>query len=265
MIHRIRFYSLVAACVSVLTQSVCAQTSSASAPKGRDVVVSAAVSLSDVLQALAPIYQARSGDHIVLNLAASNTLARQISSGAGVDLFISADELQMNAVASELVPGTRIDLLANQLAIAVPDDRPRRLTSARDLADPAIKRIAIGDPAGVPAGVYAKQYLEKLGLWSQLEARIVPSGSVRLALAAVENGAADAAIVYHTDIPTASRAREALLIPAADGPRIVYPAAVVRGGKNEVGARRLLDFLRGADARTAFTRAGFLAPGSTAR
>src|SRR5436190_49591 len=85
------------------------------------------------------------------------------------------------------------------VAIAVPDDRPRTMTSARDLLDPAIKRIAIGDPAAVPAGVYARQYLEMLGIWRDLSAKVVPSGSVRLALSAVESGAADAAIVYHTD------------------------------------------------------------------
>jgi molybdate transport system substrate-binding protein len=233
----------------------------ATAARRREVVVSAAVSLSDVLQQLAPIYQARTGDRLVLNLGSSNMLARQITFGAGVDVFISADEAQMNVVASQLVPGTRIDLLANQLAIAVPDNRPQTLESARDLGDAAIRRIAIGDPSAVPAGVYAREYLQKLGLWPQLQMKLVPSGSVRLALAAVENGAADAAIVYHTDIPAASRAREALLIPASEGPRIVYPVAVVRNGKNPEGARRLLDFLRGADATAAFTRAGFLAPG----
>ena len=227
--------------------------------------MSAAVSLSDALQQLAPIYQARTGDHLVLNLAASNTLARQISAGAGVDLFLSADEAQMNLVASALVPGTRVDLLANRLAIAVPNDRPRHFASARDLTDPAIKRIAIGDPDAVPAGVYARQYLQTLGIWAQLQSRLVPSGSVRLALAAVEHGAADAAIVYHTDISTAPHAREALLIPVADGPRIVYPAAVVRTGKNQEAARRLLDFLRSADAAAVFTRAGFLAPGLVVR
>ena len=256
-VRLLRLMLLVAVCAVILSGSSIAQVTPAS---GRDVVVSAAVSLTDVLQQLAAIYQARTKDRVVLNLAASNTLARQITFGAGVDLFISADEAQMHAVTAQLVSGTRVDLLANQLAIAVPDDRPRRFASARDLADPAIRRIAIGDPAGVPAGVYAKQYLQMLGIWSQLESRMVPSGSVRLALAAVENGAADAAIVYHTDVPTAARAREALLIPAADGPRIIYPAAVVRNGKNQEGARRLLEFLRGAEARAAFTRAGFLAP-----
>jgi molybdate transport system substrate-binding protein len=229
-------------------------------PRGRQVLVSAAVSLTDVLQQLAPIYQARTGERLVLNLAASNTLARQIRFGAPVDLFISADEAQMDAVATELVAGSRIDLLANQLAIAVPDDRPRTLASVRDLADSSIRRIAIGDPAAVPAGVYAKQYLQKIGLWAQLEPKMAPTGSVRLALDAVESGAADAAIVYRTDVATAPHAREAFVVPPADGPRIVYPAAIVRSGKNPAGARRLLDFLRGAEAAAVLTRAGFQLP-----
>ena len=246
-----------AALLAMLAQGVEAQSR---ARPNRDVIVSAAVSLSDVLQQLASIYEARSGERVVLNLGPSNTLARQIAAGARVDLFISADEAQMDRAAGEVVPGSRVDLLSNQLAIAVPDDRARQFTSARELADPAIMRIAIGDPAAVPAGVYARQYLQRIGIWTQVEMKIVPSGSVRLALAAVENGAADAAIVYRTDIATASHAREALLISAADGPRIVYPAAVVRTGLNQEGAARLLAFLRGSDAMAVFTRAGFLAP-----
>ena len=226
----------------------------------RQVVVSAAVSLTEVLQQLAPMYQARTGERVVLNLGSSNTLARQISFGAGVDIFISADEAQMNAVAARIDPASRVDLLSNQLAIVVPDDRPRAMTSARGLLDPAIRRVAIGDPAAVPAGVYAKQYLQMLGIWSELTTKIVPSGSVRLALAAVESGAADAAIVYRTDVATATHAREAFVVPASEGPRIVYPAALVRSGSNPDGARRLLAFLRSPEATAVFTRAGFLAP-----
>src|SRR5262245_40116322 len=190
-------------------------------PANRQVVVSAAVSLTDVLQQLAPVYQQATGDQLVLNLGASNTLARQIRFDAGVDVFISADETQMNSVAMQIDPASRVDLLSNQLAIAVPDDRPRTLMSARDLLDPAFRRIAIGDPAAVPAGVYAKQYLQNIGIWPDIARKIVPVGSVRLALAAVESGAADAAIVYRTDMAIAAHAREALLIPVAEGPRIV--------------------------------------------
>jgi molybdate transport system substrate-binding protein len=246
--------SLVAAIVLTVAADAGGQGSN------RQVVVSAAVSLTEVLQQLAPMYQARTGDRVVLNLGSSNTLARQISFGAGADLFISADEAQMNAVAARIDPASRVDLLSNQLAIAIPDDRPRTIASARGLLDPAIRRIAIGDPAAVPAGVYAKQYLQMVGIWSQLSMKIVPSGSVRLALAAVESGAADAAIVYHTDIANATHAREALVIPASEGPRIVYPAALVRSGSNPEGARRLLAFLRSPEATAVFIRAGFLAP-----
>jgi molybdate transport system substrate-binding protein len=222
-----------------------------------DVVVSAAVSLSEVLHELATIYEARSGEHVVLNLASSNTLARQVAAGARADLFISADEIQMDAVRDRLVPGSRVDLLSNQLAVAVPDDRPRQLSSIQDLADPAFRRIAVGDPSAVPAGLYAKAYLTSVGLWSKIEPRILPSGSVRLALAAVENGAADAAIVYRTDIRAARRARAAFVVPLSNGPRIVYPAAIVRDGLNPAGAARLLTFLRSEAALKVFDRAGF--------
>lgn len=227
------------------------------AAQDREVLVSAAASLTDVLQELAPAFQSRYGERLVLNLAASNTLARQIAAGSRVDVFISADEAQMDAVRADIVPDTRVALLSNQLAIAVADDRPRRMTSARDLTDPTIRRVAIGDPDAVPAGVYARTYLQRIGVWPLIVSKIVPSGSVRLALAAVETGAADAAIVYRTDIPTARRAREALVIPAEEGPRIVYPAAVVRAAPNPEGARRFLQFLRSAEASLVFTRAGF--------
>ena len=253
----IRWLALAAACLAVLAPRAEAQGRSGS---NRQVVVSAAVSLTEVLQQLAPMYQTKTGDRVVLNFGASNTLARQISFGAGVDLFISADEAQMNAVAGQIDSASRVDLLSNQLAIAVPDDRPSTLASARDLVDPAFKRIAIGDPSAVPAGVYAKQYLQTLGIWPDLASKMVPAGSVRLALTAVESGAADAAIVYRTDLSTSEHAREALVVPLAEGPRIVYPAAIVRAGKNQEGGRRLLAFLRSPDAIAAFTRAGFIAP-----
>ena len=223
----------------------------------QEVLVSAAASLAEVMDNVGRVYEMRTGVRVAVNTGASNTLARQILAGAAADLFISADESQMDAVRSEVVPGSRVTLLSNQLAIAVPADRPRRLKSARELAHSSFRRIAIGDPAAVPAGVYAKAYLQKLGVWEALSARIVPSASVRAALAAVENGAADAAIVYRTDLAGARRASLALAIPIADGPRIVYPAAVIRGGRNRDAATRLLAWLQGAEASRIFNAAGF--------
>lgn len=223
----------------------------------QEVLVSAAASLAEVIENVGRAYEMRTGVRVVVNTGASNTLARQILAGAAADLFISADESQMDAVRSEIVAGSRVNLLSNQLAIAVPADRPRSLKSARELAQSSFRRIAIGDPAAVPAGVYAKAYLEKLGVWEAMSARIIPSASVRAALAAVENGAADAAIVYRTDLTAAHRASLALAIPVADGPRIVYPAALIRGGRNRDAATRLLAWLQGADASRIFDAAGF--------
>lgn len=223
----------------------------------REVLVSAATSLSEVMEELGRAYEARTGIRITVNLGASNTLARQILAGAAVDLFISADEAQMEAIRTQTVPGSRVNLLSNQLAIAVPADRPRTLRTARELTQPMFARIAVGDPSAVPAGVYAKAYLEKLGIWAAVSRKIVPSASVRLALAAVENGAADAAIVYRTDLAAARRASLALVIPASEGPRILYPAALVRAGRNRDEAARFLAWLRGPEATAILTRAGF--------
>lgn len=227
-------------------------------PQRQEVLVSAAASLAEVMETLGRDYRKRTGVSVSVNSGASNTLARQIANGAAVDLFVSADEAQMDRVRGDIVTGTRVDLLSNQLAIAVPADRPRTLRSVRELTDPAMKRIAVGDPAAVPAGIYARTYLEQLGLWGELSKKVVPSASVRLALAAVENGAADAAIVYRTDIASARRAALALAIPVAEGPRIVYPAAVIRAGRNREAAVRLLTWLRGAEAAAIFRAAGFI-------
>ena len=223
------------------------------------ITVSAAVSLTDALTAIAQEYGREGRGAVRFNFAASNTLARQIVNGAPADVFVSADEAQMEVVAAAglVKDGTRADLVSNQLAVVVPSDRPRTFKSVREIADPAFKRIAIGDPAAVPAGVYARQYLEKEGLWEQVAPRVVPAGSVRAALAAVESGAADAAVVYRTDARVALRATVAWVVPADRGPRIRYPAAVVRTSANQGAAQRFLDYLRGQVARREFARFGF--------
>ena len=228
--------------------------------RGRNVFVAAAVSLTEVLQIIAGQHERATGKRILLNLAGSTTLATQILDGAPVDLFISADALQMDRVeqARRILAGSRVDLLSNQLVVVVPDDRQRALRSPRDLLDPGIRRIALGDPVAVPAGVYAKRYLEAQGLWPQVLAKIVPMMSVRGALSAVETGNADAGIVYRTDAAIARRVIVALAIPVENGPSIVYPAAIMVDARNEAGARNFLVHLQGSDAAAVFERAGFI-------
>lgn len=221
--------------------------------------MSAAVSLSEAIGDVARAFEGEASIHVALNLGPSSTLARQIREGAGVDVFVSADEDQMDAVqqAGRIASGTRLPLLSNQLVIVAAAERAVALRSARDLSKPEFRRIATGDPAAIPVGVYAKRYLESQGLWSDVARKLVPTDGVRAALAAVEQGHADLAIVYRTDAATARRASVVFVVPRDQGPHIVYPAAVVTTGRNREGAMRFLAFLQSAAARAIFERAGF--------
>ncbi|MAG71388.1 MAG: molybdate ABC transporter substrate-binding protein [Acidobacteria bacterium] len=229
------------------------------------VLVSAATSLTHVLGEIGRAYTRVAPDvRIELNVAGSNTLARQIVAGAPVDLFVSANPAEMDRVerSGRIRRGTRADLLSNQLVVVVPDDRVPPSTLA-DLASARIRRIALGNPEGVPAGVYARHYLESRAAWATLSSKVVPTRSVRAALEAVEAGNADAAFVYRTDAATAPDAVIAFAVPVDDAPRIVYPTAVIGDGPNPAGALEFLAFLRGPVATRLFERAGFIALGGT--
>ncbi len=222
--------------------------------------VAAAASLAEALDEVAAAWRGAPGGAAVrANVAASNTLARQLEHGAPADVFLSADEAQMDRLeaAGLLIPGTRVDLLTNRLVIVTPARSALRLASARDLLQPAVERLALGDPEAVPAGVYARRHLEALGLWRDLSPRVVAADSVRGALAAVASGNADAGLVYRSDALGQPRVRIALDIPADEGPRIVYPAAILRASRRPELARRFLDYLRGPQAAEVFGRRGF--------
>ena len=230
----------------------------------RPLLVSAAVSLTGVLEPLSAAFQRDTGTRVELNLAASSTLAAQIIAGAPVDLFISADLFQMDRVADEglIRTGTRVDLLSNQLVIVVPvapADVTASVTSPAALLE-LFGRIAIGDPDGVPVGVYARAYLESVGLWDVIRDRMVPTRSVRAVLSTVETGAVDAGIVYRTDAMSSNRVRVVFEVPVAEGPTIAYSAALTMLATNPEAAERLLAYLEGTAARAVFEAAGFIVP-----
>ena len=223
------------------------------------LLVSAATSLTDVLEEVAKAYAASGGGTVRFNFAGSNVLARQIVNGAPADVFVSADEAQMDVVqkAGSIVIGSRIDLVSNRLVVAAPADRAAFVRARFADAPPEIRRLALGDPEAVPAGVYARRYLESKGLWKPYESRLVPSANVRAALVAVENGAADAAIVYVTDMSIARTATVAFEVPPDQGPRIVYPAAVLTRSSNANEAKRFLAFAASREAAAIFRRYKF--------
>ena len=224
-----------------------------------DLYVSAAASLTDALNELAPIYEKATGNRLVFNYGASSLLARQIQEGAPADLFFSADEPKMDALqqAGLLFDDTRRSLLGNSLVIVVPADGGLPVSSPSDLERDKFKRIAVAEPSSVPAGIYTKAYLSKLGLWNGILPKVVPTENVRAALASVASGNADAGWVYKTDAPIAKQVRIAFEVPVAEGPSITYPLAVVKASKSPDAARKLAEFLAGPEAANVFARYGF--------
>lgn len=221
--------------------------------------VSAAVSLTESLTAAVREWERGSGERVSLNFAASNVLSRQIEAGAPVDVFISADAAQMDRLVERglMKDGTVAALLTNQLIVIAPSDRPLAPPMPAGLRDPAVRRIALGDPTAVPAGVYARAWLERAGVWEAIAHKVVPAGSVRAALAAVEAGNADAGIVYRTDVAGRSRVTTVYQVPREEGPPIVYPAGLPAAREHAERASRLLEWLRGQEAARIFTAAGF--------
>lgn len=222
--------------------------------------ISAAASLTDALREIARTWEAKSGDTIRFNFAASSTLARQITDGAPADLFLSADEAKMDWLQNLglINVDTRCSLLSNTLVIAVPVDALVPITGPHALASPAVRRIAIAEPETVPAGIYARRYLQKIGIWNRIRGRIVPTENVRATLSAVESGNVDAGIVYRTDALISRRVKIAVEISRKDGPAISYPFAVLKGASSHAAARRFLDYLSSPAALKVFARYGFL-------
>jgi molybdate transport system substrate-binding protein len=222
------------------------------------VLVFAAASTTEALQEVGRAFTKEQGTAVQFAFGASSDLARQAVAGAPVDVFLSADTVKMDQVekAGLVQPGTRVELLSNRLVVVVPADSKRKVASAAELR--GVKRLAIADPAAVPAGIYAKAWLEKAGVWKELEPRVIPALDVRAALAAVETGRVDAGVVYATDAALSKRVRVVLTIPEAEGPRIIYPAAALAKGKAPEAGRDFVRFLQGGPARSIFERYGFI-------
>ena len=225
--------------------------------QGEEITVFAAASLTDALEEIGKAYEAASGHKLVFNLGASNDLARQIQAGAPADVFFSADVAQMDSLQrAGLVSGAdRVNVLSNALVAVVPAASSLKLVAAGDLV--SVRRLALADPQAVPAGVYARKYLESLGLWERLLDKVVPTLNVRAALAAVESENVDAGIVYRTDAAISKRVRVAFEVPPGQGPKIVYPLAPIAASK-KMGARDLVRYLVSADAVATYERYGFV-------
>ena len=246
-----------------LIAAACFFAIAASVSAAAEITVFAAASLSDALEQIAQDYRKQSpADTVRFNFAGSSTLARQIREGAPADIFFSADETQMDALTRTglLAPGTRRALLANTLVIVVAPRSTLNITKPGDLLAPALRRLALGETTTVPAGVYARAWLERAGLWEKLSAsgKIIPCENVRAALATVESGNAGAAIVYRTDALVSKKTRITFEIPARETPGITCPVALIKNSRNLAAAEKFVAYLASPEAMKTFAQFGFL-------
>lgn len=224
-----------------------------------EMTVSAAASLTDAFGEIKGLFEkAHPGLTVNTNFAASNPLLRQLEEGAPADVFASADQPTMDrAVAAEVVdPATRRNFALNDLVLIV----PRGAKKPASLADlKGMKRIAIGDPASVPAGRYAREALTAAGLWEALLPECVLAASVRQALAYVARGEADAGFVYRTDALQMGDKVEIALMVGGHEP-VLYPIAVATTGSDPAGGREFIDFVLSPQGQRVLARHGFSNP-----
>jgi len=225
------------------------------------VTVFAAASLTDALGEIGKAYQAQGKGRIVSSFTSSSDLARQIEHGAPADLFISADQQWADYLdrLGLIDKASRLSLLSNDLVLVAPADSQVKLAIAPGFALAAAlgeNRLAVGDPDHVPAGIYAKQALQTLGVWSSVEDKLARGGSVRAALLFVERGDCPFGIVYRSDALSDPKVRIVGTFPADSHPPVIYPAALVAGHHSQA-AVEFLHYLTTPEAVAVFRKYGF--------
>jgi len=227
---------------------------------GREITVSAAVSLRDAFREISKQYEERTGAKINFNFGASGALQKQIESGAPVDVFASAGIPQMDALATKglIAPETRRDFARNTLVLVVPADSTSGITSFADLGGAKVTKLAIGNPKTVPVGQYAEQTLTRLGLWERLGPRLILAEDVRQALDYVARGEVDAGIIYASDVrATEDRVRTVATAPSDSHAPILYPIAVIRASTHQDVARAFIDGVMSDEGQRVLEKYGF--------
>lgn len=223
------------------------------------VLMLAAASTTDVVEQIRDVF-VRLHPRVTVHTsyAASSTLARQIDAGAQADLFLSASRQWADFVEKRKLVARQRDLLANELVVVVPADSELAIKTAEDLTSDKIERLALADVSSVPAGIYAKQALVKLGLWDAVKSKVTGAADVRQALQFVERGAAEAGIVYATDAAASKRVRIAVRLDADLSDSIRYPLLLLKHGADNRAAVAFYKFLASPAAARVFKQHQFV-------
>jgi molybdate transport system substrate-binding protein len=229
------------------------------AAQPQTLTVFAAASMKNALDDVAASWKKDGGTTVAASYASSSTVAKQIEQGAPADLFISADEKWMDYLVQKSLVQKPHDLLGNRLVLIAAKDDPATIDiqPGFDLAAQLHGgRLAVGDPSNVPAGIYAKEALMKLGAWDGVEAKLAPAQDVRAALVLVSRREAPLGIVYETDAKIDPGVRIAGIFPEDSHMPIRYPVAIVASSQNPEAAK-FIAYLDGPAAKAIFTGYGF--------
>jgi molybdate transport system substrate-binding protein len=225
-----------------------------------DITVSAASSLTETFTDMASQFEKENpGTNVNLNFGGSGSLRMQIEGGAPVDVFASADEKQMNMLGNKslIVNSSRKDFAHNSLVLIVPENSTLNITNIKDLNDPKVQKISIGNPDTVPVGEYTSLALTEAGLWSQLKDKIVLAENVKQVLVYVEGGDVEAGFVYITDAKTAQPGTIKIVTSVPVSMPISYPIAVVSSTNHQATAQKFIDFVTGTEGQEILTEDGF--------
>lgn len=229
-------------------------------PEKNEIVVAAAISLREAFLGLGRTFHEQTGANVHFSFGASGELEKQIEAGAPIDIFASAGEREMAELQAKgliNVP-SRADFARNSLVLVAPADSKLGLASFPALAQPRVKRVAIGNPRTVPAGYYAQQLLRSLELWDRLEPRLVPAENVRQVLDYVMRGEVDAGIVYSTDVAIAhGKVKVAAEAPQGKYGPILYPIALLQQASANAAAHRFESMALGSEGQRILAQYGF--------
>jgi molybdate transport system substrate-binding protein len=227
-----------------------------------EITVSGAASLTNAFTEMKDAFgKKHPAIGVVTNFAASNPLLRQIEGGAPVDVFASADQATMDKAAAKglIDTASRVDFARNGLVLIVPASNDVGLKDVAGLTDKAVKRIAVGNPASVPAGRYGKAALTSAGLWDVLQPKLIMGESVRQTLDYVSRGEVEAGIVYMTDAKQAGAKVRVVSVLSGHDP-VLYPLAVVKTGKAPIEAKTFIDFVLSPEGAAIMSKYGFSKP-----
>jgi molybdate transport system substrate-binding protein len=232
------------------------------AASAAEVTVSAAASLTNAFKEIGAAFEKEhAGDKVLFNFAASDPLVQQIAKGAPVDVFASADQDAMDKAdgLKLLASGTRKNFASNSLVLIAPQSGKAPLKSAADVAQPAVARVTIGNPASVPVGRYAKVALEHAKLWASVEPKLILGTSVRQCLDYVARGEVDAGFVYATDAAIVKDKVTVVATVPTETP-VTYPIAVIAAGPQAALGRKFADYVRSPAGQAVLAKYGFGRP-----